>query len=368
MTSAPIYNFAAGPAMMPPEVLQRAQAEQLDWQQRGYSVWEMPFTGSEFQQIADQTRQDLRELLQVPDQFRILFMQGGASAQFSLVPLNLLGEHPAPCADYIAGGHWSRKAIREARRYCRVNVAADNGDYSGPVRLPNPDEWQLDPGAAYCHLTSNETAEGLQFAELPDTGSVPLVVDMTSDFLSRPLDFSRLDLAYAGAQKNIGPAGLTLVLIRDSLIREPLPATPSAFSYKVVNDSHGRFNTPLTYAIYLAGLVFRHWLQQGGLPAIQYLNRRKSTRLYQAIDDSEFYHCPVEPQSRSRMNVCFQLDAPQLTARFLAQAQAAGLLNLAGHPACGGVRASLYNAMPLAGVEALIDFMHSFAREHADAI
>jgi len=367
MASAPIYNFAAGPATMPPEVLQQAQAELLDWQRQGYSVWEMPFSGGEFQAIAERARQDLRQLLQVPDAFRILFMQGGASAQFSLVPLNLLGDHPAPCADYIAGGHWSRKAIREARRYCRVNLAADNSGYGDPGRLPARDEWHLDPGAAYCHLTSNETAEGLQFAELPDTGAVPLVVDMTSDFLSRTLDFSRLDLAYAGAQKNIGPAGLTLVLIRDSLIREPLPATPSAFSYKVVNDSDGRFNTPPTYAIYLAGLVFRYWLQRGGMPAIEHLNRHKSEMLYRYIDGSEFYRCSAQLQSRSRMNICFRLDTPQLTAPFLAKAQAEGLLNLAGHPACGGIRANLYNAMPTAGVEALIAFMQEFAREHADA-
>ncbi len=382
----PVYNFGAGPGIMPAAVLQQAQAEMTDWQGSGMSVWEMPFCGETFQGIADRARRDLRELLAVPDNFSILFMQGGASAQFSLVPMNLLARFSSrllpqsshgsrDCveggddhrADYLETGHWSCKAIAEARRYCRVSIVA-SGASSGFCRVPAQSGWRLDPAAAYCHITSNETASGLQLQQLPDTGEVPLVVDMTSDFLSRPIDFQRLGLAYAGAQKNIGPAGLTFVIIRRDLITEPLAMTPSAFSYQRLEESGGRFNTPLTYPIYLAGLVFRHLLANGGLNAVQTRNDRKSSLLYRAIDTDPLYQCPVAAPWRSQMNVCFNLSDPALTERFLEQARSRGLINLAGHPVSGGVRASLYNAMPEAGVRALVEFMDEFSARHKPAV
>ncbi|MCH4564520.1 3-phosphoserine/phosphohydroxythreonine transaminase [Halomonas sp. EGI 63088] len=361
MISSPVYNFAAGPGIMPREVLLQAQQELLDWRQSGMSVMEMPFTGEEFQTIMRQARQDLRELLGVPADYRILFLQGGASAQFSLLPMNLLP--PGATADYVDTGHWSRKAIEEGSRYARINVAASGADHNYR-HVPAQARWQLDPGAGYCHITSNETADGLAYHWLPDTGNVPLVADMTSDFLSRPIAIERFGVIYAGAQKNIGPAGLTIVIIRDDLIQPARPETPSAFSYRVQAESEGRFNTPLTYAVYIAGLVFRWLKRQGGLGAIAERNRRKSDRLYDAIDGSDVYVCPQRAADRSRMNACFHLADASLTTEFLRQARQQGLLNLQGHPAVGGLRASLYNAMPDAGVEALIAFMQAFAARH----
>ncbi|TFH88543.1 3-phosphoserine/phosphohydroxythreonine transaminase [Billgrantia azerbaijanica] len=358
----PVYNFAAGPGIMPREVLRQAREELLDWQGSGMSVMEMPFTGEEFQAIQRQAQQDLRELLGVPDDYRILFLQGGASAQFSLLPMNLLP--PGATADYVDTGHWSRKAIAEGRRYARINVAA-SGEARGYRQVPDLASWRLDPQAGYCHITSNETADGLAYHWLPETGEVPLVADMTSDFLSRPLAVERFGVIYAGAQKNIGPAGLTIVIIRDDLIRPARPETPSAFSYQVQADSNGRFNTPLTYAVYIAGLVFRWLRREGGLAAMAERNRRKSDKLYAAIDRSDFYVCPQHAADRSRMNVCFHLAEASLTAECLQQAGAQGLLNLKGHPANGGLRASLYNAMPEAGVDALIAFLQAFAARHA---
>jgi phosphoserine aminotransferase len=348
-----IYNFGSGPGMMPPEVLQQAQQEMLSWNGSGISIMEMPFTGSEFQTIADQARQDLRDLLMVPDNFHILFMQGGASAQFSLVPMNLLANTTKTQVDYIDTGYWSKKAIVEAKRYCTVNVVHRSENINA-----------FNPMANYCHITTNETADGTQWHQLPDTGMVPLIADMSSDFLSRPIDFSRFGLIYAGAQKNIGPAGLTIVLIREDLIQEPIATTPSAFSYKVVADTNGRFNTPLTHAIYVAGLVFQYCKKMGGIAAIAQLSRVKSQRLYQAIEQSDFYRCLQPVHLRSRMNVCFELVDKSLTELFLQRAQDRGLVNLAGHSAQGGIRASLYNAMPMAGVVALAQFMADFALEH----
>ncbi|MFC6668818.1 3-phosphoserine/phosphohydroxythreonine transaminase [Marinobacterium aestuariivivens] len=353
----PIYNFAAGPAMLPAPVLRQAQAELRDWQGRGLSVLEMPFTGEAYGEIERQARADLRRLLKIPQDYRILFMQGGASAQFALVPLNLLGRDGR--ADYIDTGHWSRKAITEGRHHCRLRVAA-SGAGQGYDGLPDPDAWRLDPRAGYCHITHNETADGLQFHHIPDTGAVPLVADMTSDLLSRPLDICRFGLVYAAAQKNIGPAGLTLVIVRDHLLRPARPGTPGLFDYRSLADNRGRLNTPPTYAVYLAGLVFRWLLDQGGLAAMAVRNRRQSERLYAAIDASDGYECPVRPADRSQMNHCFRLTDPAREADFLRKAEVCGLLNLGGHPARGGIRASLYNAMPDAGVEALIDYMAAF--------
>ena len=362
-----VYNFGSGPGMMPPTVLRQAQAEMLDWNGTGISVWEMPFTGEDFQGIADQARHDLRELLNIPDHYRILFMQGGASAQFSLVPLNLLPRNPKTGsnlkADYVETGYWSQKAITEGSRYCQINIAA-SGSASEFTEIPSISDWRLNTQASYCHITSNETANGLQYPQLPDTGNVPLVVDMTSDFLSRPIDFQGIGLLYAGAQKNIGPAGLCIVIIREDLIREPLSTTPSAFSYQVIEQNNGRFNTPLTYGIYLAGLVFKCLKAQGGLSETQSLNRQKSNLLYQVIDKNAFYHSAVVPAYRSQMNPCFSLVNAGLTDRFVAQAGQRGLINLRGHSANGGIRASLYNAMPLSGVLALTNFMMEFSDAH----
>ena len=364
MHASSVYNFAAGPGVMPREVLLEAQRELLDCRRSGMSILEMPFTGAEFQNIADQARRDLRELLELPPHYHVLFLPGGASTQFSLLPMNLLP--PDGRADYVDTGHWSRKAIAEARRYVSVNVAA-SGAQHGYRRLPCRRYWQLDPQAGYCHITSNETADGLAYHRLPDTRGVPLVADMTSDFLSRPLDVERFGVIYAGAQKNVGPAGLTLVIIRDDLLRTAWPACPAALSYRVQVDSDNRFNTPPIQAIYLAGLVFRWLRSQGGLKAMAARNRRKSEALYSYIDASDFYACDRQVADRSRMNVCFHLAVPTLTAEFVEQARCQGLLNLQGHPAVGGLRASLYNTWPDAGVDALIAFMETFAARHGRA-
>lgn len=355
-----IFNFAAGPGVMPAAVLVQAQQEFLNWNSRGISMLETPFTGEAFKTMLRQTRDDLRALLNIPDNYHILFMHGGASAQFSLVPLNLLGE--AGQADYIESGYWSCKSVREASRYCNVNIAASSYA-TGFDRVP--EAWHLDPGAAYCHITSNETANGVQFYDLPDTGDLPLVVDMTSDFLSQPLDVQRFGLIYAGAQKNIGPAGLTIVIVRNDLLGRAHPATPTVFNYKMQAEADSMLNTPLTFAVYLAGLVFRWIAEMGGVAMMARNSKLRSAQLYHAIDNSGgFYQCSVQPAYRSRMNVCFTLANDALTPMFLTAAGAEGLLNLKGHPMTGGIRASLYNAMPEAGVTALINFMQGFTEEH----
>jgi len=354
-----VFNFAAGPSVMPREVLERARDELLDWNGTGLSVWELPFTGPEYRSIAEAAEADLRSLLDIPPDYRVLFLQGGASAQFSLLPLNLAGADDV--VDYVETGHWAHRAIGEARRYCRVNVAASNAA-AGFRALPPRDTWRLSKQAAYCHITSNETANGLEYHWLPDIGEVPLVADMTSNLLSSPIDIARYGLIYAGAQKNIGPAGLTIVIVRDDLLGAARAETPTVFNYKVQAESHGRVNTPQTYAIYLAGLVFRWLRERGGLSAIGAANARKSAKLYDAIDQSASYECLVAKRDRSRMNVCFQLADPDLQTVFVERAAARGLLNLKGHSAIGGLRASLYNAMPEAGVDVLIGFMEEFAR------
>ncbi|MDO9365272.1 MAG: 3-phosphoserine/phosphohydroxythreonine transaminase [Methylotenera sp.] len=355
-----IFNFAAGPAVMPVTVLAQAQRELLSWSGSGISMLETPFTGDAFKAVLKQTRDNLRSLLNIPENYHILFMHGGASAQFSLVPLNLLGA--ADRADYIETGYWSRKTMREASRYCNVNVAASSSNTSFD-RMP--DTWRLDPGAAYCHITSNETANGVQFYDIPDTNDLPLVADMTSDFLSKPIDIQRYGLIYAGAQKNIGPAGLTIVIIRDDLLGRAHTTTPAVFNYQTQAEAGSMLNTPLTFAIYLTGLIF-HWIAgMGGVEAMARNSEQRSARLYQAIDASDgFYHCSIQPAYRSHMNVCFTLDNNALTPFFLNSAAKEGLINLKGHPMVGGVRASLYNAMPDTGVTALINFMHHFVEKH----
>jgi len=356
-----VHNFSAGPAALPTEVLQRAQAELLDWQGRGVSVMEISHRSKDYIAVAEQAEADLRELLQVPSHYRVLFLQGGATQQFAQVPLNLLADGGQ--ADYIDTGLWSRKAIAEAERYGTVHVAASAKDYDY-YAIPGQNDWQLSKNAAYLHYCSNETIGGLQFDWIPDAGDVPLVADMSSDILSRPLDVSRFGLIYAGAQKNIGPAGLALVIIREDLLGRARHACPAALNYQVAADNGSMYNTPPTFSWYLAGLVFDWLKQQGGLSAMQSLNRAKKDLLYQAIDQSDFYHNAIESSARSWMNVPFRLADERLDKAFLQGAEEYRLIGLKGHRAAGGMRASLYNAVSLEAVQRLVDWMDEFEREH----
>jgi len=347
--------------MLPPEVLEQAQGELLDWRQSGMSVMEISHRSQAFMHVAAEAKADLRELLSMPRNYKVLFLQGGASAQFALVPLNLAA--PQSTVDYVNTGHWSRKAIAEAGRYCKVHVAGDaGGNYT---RVPPQSELRFSAGAAYAHYTPNETIGGVEFGYVPETRGVPLIADMSSSILSQPIDVSKFGLIYAGAQKNIGPSGLTVVVVRDDLIGRAREGTPLVFDYRAIADNDSMLNTPPTFAWYMAGLVFK-WLKKGGgLAAAGERNRIKAETLYAAIDASPFYANPVARDARSRMNVTFTLSRPELDAAFLAEAAAAGLHGLKGHRVLGGMRASLYNAMPLAGVEALIAFMREFERQHA---
>jgi phosphoserine aminotransferase len=356
-----VYNFSSGPATLPEPVLRQAAEEMLDWRGSGMSVMEMSHRGKEFTAIAAQTERDLRELLAVPATHRILFMQGGAIAENAIVPLNLLRGRRS--ADYIDTGHWSQRSIQEAQRYGAVNVAA-SAAASGYTTIPPRAQWQLDPDAAYVHICSNETIDGVQYPHTPDVGAVPLVADMSSDILSRPVDVSKYGLIYAGAQKNIGPSGLTLVIVREDLLGRAHPLCPSAFDYKVVADNGSMFNTPPTYAIYIAGLVFQWLRAQGGLVEMARRNAEKAALLYDCLDASALYRCPVDRACRSLMNVPFRLKDESLDAAFLDGAQARGLVQLKGHRSVGGMRASIYNAMPLAGVQALVDYLREFEARH----
>jgi len=356
------YNFSAGPAALPDEVLAQAASEMLDWHGSGLSVMEMSHRSKEFIAIHEQALADLRELLQIPNEFRILFMQGGGIAENAIVPLNLSRGQKA---DFVVTGGWSQKSQKEARKYCDVHIAA-NGDAEGYTSLPAPAQWNVRADTAYVHICSNETIHGVEFHTLPDLKSLgcdaPLVVDFSSQVASRPVDWSRVGLAFGGAQKNLGPAGLTLVVVRDALLGQALPVCPSAFDYRVVADNDSMYNTPPTYAIYIAGLVFQWLKRQGGIRAMQARNVAKSQLLYQAIDSSQLYVNQVAANCRSRMNVPFFLRDEALNEAFLAAAKAAGLLQLKGHKSLGGMRASIYNAMPIEGVQALVDFMREFER------
>ncbi len=352
-----LFNFSAGPAVLPEAVLKRAGEEILDWQGAGMSVMEMSHRGKEFTAIIEQAEADLRELLSIPDNYKVLFLQGGASLQFSMVPLNLLGESGK--ADYVNTGSWSKKAIAEARRYGEVNVAASSAD-DNFTWIPHQEQLELDPAAAYCHITSNNTIFGTEYHYTPDTGDVPLVSDMSSNILSKPIDVSRYGVIYAGAQKNIGPSGVTVVIIREDLIGRAFDWTPTLLDYKTQSDAASLYNTPPTYGIYLAGLVFRHLKENGGLSAMEALNRRKADKLYAFIDESALYSNPNRVEDRSRMNVPFVLARDGLDGDFLEQSAKRGLVGLKGHRSVGGMRASIYNAMPEAGVDALIDFMRDF--------
>ena len=357
-----VYNFSAGPAALPTEVLEQAQSEMLDWNGSGMSVMEMSHRGKDYMSIATKAEADLRDLMTIPDNYKVLFMQGGASSQFAMVPINLLNGKKK--ADYLLTGQWSKKAVAEAKRFCDVNLVADTTD-SKFTTVPDEASLKFDPEAAYVHYTPNETIVGVEFDYIPDTGDVPLVADMSSTILSRNIDVTKFGVIYAGAQKNIGPAGLTIVIIREDLVGNADSNMPVMFDYKTFVDNDSMYNTPPTYSWYLAGLVFAWGLKKGGMSAIEEVNRRKAAKLYQAIDDSAFYSNPVDVKYRSWMNVPFILANADLDAAFLEQAAAKGLMTLKGHRSVGGMRASIYNAMPEAGVDALIAFMQEFESAQA---
>lgn len=356
-----VYNFSAGPAPIPHEVLQQARDELMNWQDVGASVMEVSHRGKEFLATACEAEKDLRDLLQIPDNYKVLFLQGGARGQFAAVPMNLKGDRH--CADYINSGHWAQSAIKEAQRYIDINIAAD-GKSHGFNTMPSEDQWRLSSDAAFLHYTPNETIGGLEFPFIPESGDVPLVADMSSNILSRPIDVSRFGVIYAGAQKNIGPAGLTVVIVRDDLLERGSLMCPAVLDYKVQADKESMYNTPPTFAWYLAGLVFKWLKNQGGLEVINEINERKATKLYAQIDQTGFYRNPVDHQWRSRMNVPFTLVKPELDEIFLAESEQEGFRYLKGHKAVGGMRASIYNAVPEQHVDALIDFMKKFERRY----
>lgn len=364
------WNFSAGPAAFPLEVLQQAAHEMTDWQGSGMGVMEMSHRGAEFLSIAAQAESDLREILSIPTHFKVLFMQGGAIAENAILPMNLSA---GKTADYVISGSWSIKSLQEAKKYCPVHIAASNAADNGHTHLVPPAQWQLSAQTQYVHVCSNETIDGLQMHHMPDLRALgcdaPLVIDCSSDIASKPIDWQKVSVAYAGAQKNLGPAGLTLVIIREDLLGQALPCTPSAFDYATVAANNSMYNTPPTYAIYMAGLVFQ-WIkrqtegQRQGLAAVEARNANKAALLYDFIDGCSFYRNPIAVDARSRMNVPFFLTNTSLDAPFLKAAQDQGLLQLKGHKSVGGMRASIYNAMPVEGVQALVGFMKDFAQRH----
>ncbi|HMU87872.1 MAG TPA: 3-phosphoserine/phosphohydroxythreonine transaminase [Agitococcus sp.] len=356
------YNFCAGPAALPEAVLKQAQAELVDYQGKGLSVMEMSHRSADYVAIAEQAEQDLRDLLNVPSNYKVLFLQGGASQQFAMIPMNLLRGKTS--ADYVNTGMWSDKAIKEAKKFCQVNVVAS--DEANNFRaVPAFDSWQRNADAAYLHYTPNETIHGVQFDFIPEVGDVPLVADYSSIILAEPLDVSKFGLIYAGAQKNIGPAGLVVVIVREDLLGQTIKGTPTMLDYKIHADNGSMYNTPSTYAWYLSGLVFKWLKTQGGLEKMAEINRRKATKLYAAIDGSGgFYANPVAIANRSMMNVPFTLADSSLDKAFLKEAEANQLLNLAGHRSVGGMRASIYNAVPEEGIDTLVSFMQDFAKRH----
>ena len=354
-----VFNFSAGPAALPESVLRQAADEMLDWHGSGMSVMEMSHRGKEFIAIHAEAESLLRELMAIPVNYKVLFLQGGGMAENAVVPMNLLRGKAG--ADYINTGEWSKKSIKEAKKYCKVNVAA-SAEASNFSCVPARTDWQLDPDAAYVHICSNETIGGVEYHFTPDVGSVPLVADMSSSILSRPVDVARYGLIYGGAQKNIGPAGLTIVIVREDLIGQPLPCTPSAFDYKQQADNDSMLNTPPTYAIYIAGLVFKLLKAKGGLAAMEQANIAKANLLYSTMDSTDFYNSPVDVENRSRMNIPFTLKDAALDEAFIKGAKARGLVQLKGHRSVGGMRASIYNAMPLEGVATLVEFMKEFEK------
>lgn len=364
-----VFNFSAGPAVLPQEVLQQAAAEMLDWHGSGMSVMEMSHRGKEFISIYEQAERDLRELLAVPANYKILFMQGGALAENAIVPMNLVGRKAQPATiDFIDTGSWSAKSIKEAKKYGNVNVAA-SAAHTKYSTIPERHTWQLSRDAAYVHICSNETIDGVEYHYVPevaaDTDGAPLVADMSSNILSRAIDVSKYGVIYAGAQKNIGPAGVTIVIVRDDLIGQALPVCPSAFDWKLVAENNSMYNTPPTYGIYIAGLVFQWLKRQGGVAAIELQNIAKADLLYDYLDSSRLYVNRIAKECRSRMNVPFFLRDESLNDAFLSGAKDRGLLQLKGHKSVGGMRASIYNAMPVEGVRALVDYLKEFEKQHA---
>jgi len=358
---ARVHNFSAGPAVLPEEVLAQARDEMLDWHGSGMSVMEMSHRGKEFESIIAAAEADLRELMAIPENYEVLFLQGGATLQFAMVPMNLMGA--AGRADYIHTGEWAKKAIGEAKKFGKVNVAATAEDRNFSY-VPKRAAWKLDPGAAYVHVTTNETIGGVEFHEVPDTGGVPLVADMSSHILSRPMDVSKYGLIYAGAQKNIGPAGLVIVIVRKDLIGRAPASTPTLLDYKAMAEGESMLNTPPTYGVYIAGLVFQWLKRNGGLAGMERVNRAKAALLYDLIDGSGFYTNPVAKEDRSLMNIPFRLRDEALDEKFLSESKKHGLIQLKGHRSVGGMRASIYNAMPMAGVRALAAFMTDFAQRN----
>jgi len=358
-----VYNFSPGPAALPEPVLRQAAEEMLDWHGTGMSVMEMSHRGKAFMSIAAEAEADLRELLAIPEDYAVLFLQGGATMQFAAVPLNLMPSGGS--ADYVDTGHWSSRAIKEAKRYGKVRVIASSADKNYSY-APAQDAWQLvDPQAAYVHYTPNETIGGVEFHWVPETGGVPLVADMSSNILSRPIDVSKYGVIYAGAQKNIGPAGLTVVIVRKDLLGRARAETPTLLDWKVQAEAQSMSNTPPTYAIYIAGLVFKWIKAEGGLAEMERRNRAKAALLYELLDSSDFYRSPVRPEDRSIMNVPFTLANEALNEAFLQGARERGLVELKGHRSVGGMRASIYNAMPLEGVQRLVEYMREFEAKHA---
>lgn len=361
-----IFNFSAGPAVLPKAVLARAQAEMLDWHGSGMSVMEMSHRGKEFSSILAKAESDLRLLLTIPDNYKVLFLQGGAVAENAMIPLNLLGNKSA---DYVVTGSWSKRSVKEAKAFGDIRVVANDAD-NGFKSVPDFESWDLNPDAAYLHYCTNETINGVEFdgngdLAFPETNGVPIVADMSSHILSRPFDITNYGVIYAGAQKNIGPAGLCLVIVREDLLDHASPTTPSVFNWKTQADNQSMTNTPPTYSIYMAGLVFEWLLAQGGVKAIEQQNIAKATLLYDYLDSTDFYQNTIQKANRSRMNVPFLLKDEALNAEFLAGAEARGLLQLKGHRSVGGMRASIYNAMPIEGVKALVEYMQSFEQTHA---
>ena len=356
-----IFNFSAGPAVLPEPVLRKAAAEMLDWHGSGMSVMEMSHRGKEFISIADKAEADLRALLAIPPSYKVLFLQGGAIGENAIVPMNLLRGRSV--ADYVNTGEWSKKSLKEAKKYCEVHIAASAEDRNFTY-VPTQSTWKLSKDAAYVHVCTNETIGGVEYQWTPDTGAVPLVADMSSHILSRPVDIARYGVIYGGAQKNAGPAGLTLVIVREDLLDRALPVTPSAFHWKEQAEADSMLNTPPTYAIYVAGLVLEWLIEQGGMAAIEKRNVAKAKLIYDCLDRSSFYLSPVRKDDRSRMNVPFKLRDESLDEAFLKGAKERDMVQLKGHRSVGGMRASIYNAMPLEGVQTLVDYMKAFEKRH----
>ncbi|CAH9018387.1 3-phosphoserine/phosphohydroxythreonine transaminase [Candidatus Nitrosacidococcus sp. I8] len=356
---ARIYNFSPGPAMLPSEVMEQARDEILNWHNTGMSVMEMSHRGKQYTEIAEESEADFRELLSIPSNYKVLFLQGGAATQFAMVPMNLLRGKKK--ADYLCTGHWSEKAIEEGQKFCEVNVVA-NTKSTKFTHIPAQQDWNLNSEAAYFHYTPNETIAGVEFHWIPEIGNVPLAVDMSSTLLSRPIDVSKFGVIYAGAQKNIGCAGLTIIIVREDLIGQTLSGTPTMFDYQIHAKNNSMYNTPSTYPWYISSLVFKWLKKKGGLAAMAEINHKKAETLYGFVDNSSFYTNPVDPTCRSWMNVPFILANSNLDEQFLNQAKQAGLANLKGHRSVGGMRASIYNAMPQEGINALVDFMKEFER------